>query len=227
MTAVERRARTLAGIPLLSALSRRDLLVLARIARPRKYRRHDTIITAEEPGTAFFLLTAGVLRVSAEGTRGRGAALGLLYPYEFFGEMALLDGLPRSATVTALTDSEVLVIPRSTFLRCIREAPGLAATMIVTLSMRLRSADEKVRSLMFVPAPRRVARTLLDLTRGREPVDGTLTVTLPFTRRELAEVAGVSRETFTRIVARLSRAAVVRLEGRSLTVLDRARLASM
>jgi CRP-like cAMP-binding protein len=119
-------------MPLFAGLSKGELQIIAQFTTPRHYRRNQVIIKAGERGNVFFLLIAGAVRVSVEGHRGKAITLGVLYPNDFFGEMALLDGLPRSATVTAIEESQVLVISRKDFLGCIQKVPQIATKMIVT-----------------------------------------------------------------------------------------------
>jgi CRP/FNR family cyclic AMP-dependent transcriptional regulator len=159
-------SRVLHRMPLFAGLSKGELQTIAQITTPRHYRRNQVIIKTGERRKVFFLLIAGAVRVSVEGHRGKAITLGALYPNDFFGEMALLDGLPRSATVTAIEESQVLVISRKDFLGCIQKVPQITTKMIVTLSLRLRRADQQVGNLVFLRAPRRVARTLLDLALG-------------------------------------------------------------
>jgi CRP/FNR family transcriptional regulator, cyclic AMP receptor protein len=208
-------------MPLFAGLSQDELRMIAQIIKQQRYARNRVIIRAEERGDVFFLLTAGVVRVSVAGNQGKEIILGVLYPNDFFGEMALLDGLPRSATVTAVADSEVLMISRRDFLDCIRRVPQIAAKMIVTLSLRLRRTDQKVGTLVFLKAPRRVARTLLELAKGQgQRTPAGIMVELLFTRLELAELAGVSRETFTRLLTKFQRLGVLTIDRRKLLVPD-------
>ena len=211
----------LQGMPLFAGLSNRELQTIAQITKQRRYDRYQVIIKAGDRGTALFLLTSGAVRVTVGGSLGKELILGVLYPHDFFGEMALLDGLPRSATVTALEESEVLVISQKDFLECIRKVPQVAAKMIVTLSLRLRQTDQKVGNLAFLKAPRRVARTLLDLAQGQgQRVPGGIALNLPFTRQELAELAGVTRETLTRLLMKFQELGILTIERRKLFIPD-------
>jgi CRP/FNR family transcriptional regulator, cyclic AMP receptor protein len=206
-------------MPLFAGLSPDESQMIARITKPQRYTRHQVIIRAGERGSVFFLLTAGIVRVSVAGQQGKEIILGVLYPNDFFGEMALLDGLPRLATVTTLADSEVLMISRQEFLNCIRRMPQIAAKMIITLSLRLRRADQKLGALVFLKAPRRVARTLLELAQGQgQRTPAGIMVNLLFTRQELAELAGVSRETCIRLLTKFQRQGVLTLDRRKLLV---------
>jgi CRP/FNR family transcriptional regulator, cyclic AMP receptor protein len=208
-------------MPLFAGLSQDELQTIAQIIKQQHYARNRVIIRAGERGSVFFLLTAGVVRVSVAENQGKEIILGVLYPNDFFGEMALLDGLPRSATVTALVDSQVLMISRKDFLDCVRRVPQIATKMIVTLSLRLRRTDQKVGTLVFLKAPRRVARTLLELAQAQgQPSPAGVVVQLLFTRRELAELAGVSRETFSRLLTRFQQLGVLSIDRRKLLVHD-------
>jgi CRP/FNR family transcriptional regulator, cyclic AMP receptor protein len=108
------RVRVLHRMSLFAGLSKADLQMIAQITEQRHYGRNQVIIKAGEQGNVFFLLFEGAVRVSVEGNGSKAITLGILYPDDFFGEIALLDGLPRSATVTALQESQVLVIARKT-----------------------------------------------------------------------------------------------------------------
>jgi len=211
----------LQGMPLFAGLSKRELQTIAQLTKQRRYDRYQVIIKAGDRGTALFLLTSGIVRVTVGGSLGKELILGVLYPQDFFGEMALLDGLPRSATVTALEESEVLVISQKDFLECIRKVPQVAAKMIVTLSLRLRQTDQKVGNLAFLKAPRRVARTLLDLAQGQgQRAPEGITLNLRFTRQELAELAGVTRETLTRLLMKFQEHGILTVERRKLFIPD-------
>jgi CRP/FNR family transcriptional regulator/CRP/FNR family cyclic AMP-dependent transcriptional regulator len=218
-------SRLLHHMPLFADLSKDELQMLAQITTSRHYHRNQVIIKAGERGDVFFLLIAGAVRVSVEGHREKAVTLGVLYPNDFFGEMALLDGLPRSATVTALAESQVLIIARKDFLECIQKVPQIATKMIVTLSLRLRRADQQIGNLVFLRAPRRVASTLLELALGQgQRLDKGVVIELHFTRQELAALAGVSRETFARLLTKFRHMGILTVERRRLYIPDLHRL---
>lgn len=212
-------------MPLFASLSKRELLAISKITRERRYTRNQVIIRAGERGTTLFLLTSGVIRISIGNGRGKEIILGVLYPHDFFGEMALLDSLPRSATVVAVQESEVLVIPRRDFLECIRRSPKIATKMIVTLSLRLRRANRKVGGLVFMKASGRVAHTILELAEGRSVMtpEGVV-VDVPFTRRGLADMAGVSRETLARMLTKFQRTGLLQIQRQRFLIPDPSKL---
>ena len=111
----------LAKVPVFGALDEAARNELARYLKPAKYKKEAVIVSREEPGTALFLLTKGKVKVVLYGPSGREVILSMLKDGEFFGEMSLLDGEPRSATVKAETDLRVLVINRLHFWELLRE----------------------------------------------------------------------------------------------------------
>jgi len=215
----------LSRIPLFADLTKRELQKLVQITKHQHIARRQVIIKAGEPGNVLFLILRGIVRISVESNRGKEVILGMLYPNDFFGEMALLDGLPRSATVTAMEDCEVLVITRKDFLECITRVPQVAAKIIIALSLRIRRTDQTLENLVLLRAPLRVARTLLEVARAQgRPTKSGIAVDLPFTRQELAELAGVSRETFARLLTKFQQMGVLTIERRSLLIPDPRRL---
>jgi len=206
-------------MPLFADLAREELERIAPMTRAQKFGRYQVIIRAGERGAVVFLLTAGAVRVSVAGPGGKEVMVGVLYPGDIFGEMAILDGRPRSATVTAMEETEVLAIRRQDFLDFIREVPDAAAKMIITLCLRLRRMNQKAGDLAYGRAPQRVARMLLELAQGQgQPTSAGTVVEVPFTHRELAELAGVSRETFTRLLAMFQRRGLLTLKRRQLCI---------
>jgi CRP/FNR family transcriptional regulator, cyclic AMP receptor protein len=144
----------------------------------------------------------------------------MVYPTEFFGEMALLDGMPRSATVTTQEPCEALIIYRQHFLELIDKSPSILLNMTAVLSRRLRKMNELIRSLVFFDVYGKVARVLLTLVseKGRQTAQGTV-IDLRLTQQELAELAGMSRETMTRTLRDFQQAGVVRIESGIITIL--------
>jgi CRP-like cAMP-binding protein len=133
----------LAAVPLFSQLSRKDLGRLGRAVVERNYKKGETIVKEGEQAVAFFMLTKGKVEV----TRGSGAkkqALNTLGPSQCFGEMALLDGAPRSASVKAIEDTQCLVLSRWDFLAELRTNPQVAVAMLPILSRWLREVESRL-----------------------------------------------------------------------------------
>jgi CRP/FNR family transcriptional regulator, cyclic AMP receptor protein len=130
-------ANVLATVPLFSALSRRHLGKLAKAGRIVRFDGQTTIVRAGEPGDTLYVVLDGEVTVAKP--RGRAARVGV---GGFFGEMSLLDGGPRSATVTANTDVHALVLPPREFWQVLDEVPAIAHKLLSTIAARLRATDE-------------------------------------------------------------------------------------
>jgi CRP-like cAMP-binding protein len=141
-TKQEDKVERLKEVALFEGCSQRQLRSVARIARIFHVAAGTVLTRAGEPGDEFFLIVDGTAR--AEVSAGRRV---LLHPGEFFGEMSLLDGGPRSATVVADTPLRLLVISRRHFTELLRDVPGLTQTILVTLSRRVRQAEERADRL--------------------------------------------------------------------------------
>ncbi len=218
---VNRTSAVLREVPLFAELPPADFQRCTEIAMARTFKRDEVIFRNDDPGSALFILTSGTVKVCIEDREGREAILKILYPYDFFGEMALLDGLPRSATVKAVEPCQVLVLQRDDFLQLIRDAPQIAMKMLAILSRRLRRTDERIASLVFSDAYGKVARMLLDLAaeKGTKTAHG-IAIDAKLTRSELANLSGVSRETLTRILHEFERSGCLKTERQKILILN-------
>jgi len=134
---------TLAKVDLFSQLSRKDLARLGRAAVVRNYKKGETIVKEGEQAVAFFIIASGRVEV-VQSTGSKTQRLAELRPGDCFGEMALLDGGPRSATARALEDTQCLVLSRWDFVAELRTSPHIAVAMLPIISKRLREVDAKL-----------------------------------------------------------------------------------
>lgn len=212
-------------VSLFSDLSDSDLRELESVFRERSFRKNEVIFHAQEPGNALFVIKRGRVKISMDDRGGREIILRILEAGDFFGEMSLLDGEPRSATVSSLEPCQALILSRDEFLRFIPRHPGVVLKMLTTLSQRLRKADEKISRLVFADAYEKVASVLIEILEERKiPLNIGTEIPISFTRKELAELAGLSRETLTRVLGDFQRAGLVRIEGRSIAIVNPAKL---
>jgi CRP/FNR family transcriptional regulator/CRP/FNR family cyclic AMP-dependent transcriptional regulator len=208
-------------VPLFAELEEDELEQLSSVVREHHYRKNVTIFHIDDPGNAMFVIKNGLVKVTIEDEAGREMIIRMLYSTDFFGDMALVDGLPRSATVTTQESSDVLIIHRDQFLHIAHQYPKILLNMAGVLSRRLRASDELIRSLAFFDVYGKVARVLLSLAmdKGRTTDEG-MVIDLRLTQQELAELAGMSRETMTRTLRAFQRAGVVRVESGVITILS-------
>jgi CRP/FNR family transcriptional regulator/CRP/FNR family cyclic AMP-dependent transcriptional regulator len=187
--------RSLAQVPLFAELPPDRLRELAQMCRRRVYQRGETIFHKGDPGTGLYVLTEGQVKIVLPSEAGEEALLAVLEPGDFFGELALFDGQPRSATVVAVTRAETLLLPRDDFLGFVTRNAEVAVALFAVLSRRLRATDELIEDAVFLDVPGRLAKRLLDLAarHGRQTERG-LEIDLKLTQQDLAAMVGATRE---------------------------------
>lgn len=206
-------------VSLFSELEAGELDALSRVATVRQYPAGATILREDEPGEQFFVLLRGEVKVFVDSPDGREVVLTHLQTGEFFGEMALFGGETRSASVSALSDTELVVLARPDFLAVLSRDFSLTRKILATLSSRLRKANEVIESLALQDVGGRLARYLLRLAdeSGRAPVDGYFVVNRP-THQEIANSIGATRETVTRMLKQFEDRKLIRVKGQTVWV---------
>lgn len=202
---------------LFSELDTRELEAIAAVARPRRYDRDEVVFHADEKGDVFCLIVRGRVKITMISPEGREIILSTLGPGDFFGEMALLDDEPRSATVIATETLEVLTIWRNDLLQIMQNDFSITRKVMAELSKRLRRASRRIESLVSMDVYGRLARFLLELARdqGRELPDGFVAVTRP-THQAIANTIGTSRETVSRLLHDLVEQKLILAEGKTI-----------
>jgi len=206
-------------VPLFSELSDEALASLGRLAARRRYPRDTVVFFENEEGDCLFMILEGRIKVTILGDDGREIILTMLGPGDLFGEMALLDNEPRSATAIAVEESELLLLQRSDFQAVVGENPGISIALIKVLTTRLRRANQQISTLALLDVYGRVARVILDMAReeGRRLKDGRIAFRRA-THQEIANRIGTTRETVTRMLKDLERQGLVRIEGREIVL---------
>lgn len=206
------------GVSLFADLEPAALASLERAAELRDYQDGAVIVSQEEPGESLFVLARGRVKVVLYGESGREVILSIFkQPGDFFGEMALLDDEPRSATVIAAGRSRLLVLSRAAFREHIAAHPRTALRVLTELSRRLRRADEVIGNLALLDVYGRLAGKLRELAaaEGEEREDGILIRERP-TQAEIAAMIGTSRETVSRALSELARRGFLEMSGKKL-----------
>jgi CRP/FNR family cyclic AMP-dependent transcriptional regulator len=211
----------LSRVSLFSELSREELERISRVAIPRSFPAGVRVFHEGDRSDACYLVRSGDLRVTREHSDGRAIALATLGRGDIFGELAMLDGQARSASVETLSDSELLALPAADFRRLLAEHSQIPVKLIAALTRRLRETNERVARQSFQTVPSRVAGVLTQLIAEEEGRSG---VTIRMTQADLAQLAGTSRESVSRFLATLERAGVVRVGRGRVTVVEPRRL---
>ena len=219
----EESVELLAKVPLFAELSPDELRRIADVAIPRTFPKGVRVFHEGDTSDACYIVRDGDLRVTREHSDGRAIALATLGPGDFFGELAMLDGGTRSASVETITDCELLGLPASDVRRVIAMHGDIAAKLIVAITRRLRETNERVARQSFQTVPSRVAGVLSQLI-AEEITPESRGITVRMTQADLAQLAGTSRESVSRFLATLERAGVVSVGRGRVTVLEPRRL---
>lgn len=190
---------------------------LCRYAKHTTLKRGATIASKGDPGTSLFAVISGTVKISVSSPDGRNAILNLIGPGEIFGEVALLDGLSRSADVTANTNCELFIIDRRDFIPFVRSQPALAMKFIELLCTRLRWTSDQVEQVILQNLPGRLASALLRLTERHKAAQGGRSIAI--TQQEISEMVGMTRESINKQLRAWAARNWVRLEHGAIVVL--------
>lgn len=187
--------------------------------------RGEVLFHEGEPGDRLYVIARGKIKLGRRSADGRENLLSVLGPGEMFGELSLFDPGPRTATVSAVSDSLLYELHHKQLVDWLREHPNVAMQLLRSLARRLRRTNDSLADLVFSDVPGRVAKALLDLAQrfGEQTPDGPR-VAHDLTQEELAQLVGASRETVNKALADFTARGWVRREGRAVVLLDTDRL---
>ena len=188
------------------------------IAHEKRYQKKSTIFVEGDKGDYVVLIISGIIKISRAAANGRVKTLALLRAKDFFGEMALfLPGRERSATAEAMTDCRLITIEEAGFEKLLREIPQISLRIIQTLAHRLQDANRQIKSLALGDSRARMADLLIWIKDEFPTGDGGKPA-ISLTHQELADLAGLSRETATRLLNSLEKEGAVSLKSRQVVL---------
>lgn len=206
-------------VPLFSMLTTDQAQSIADSVVKRRFKRGELIVEQGTKSNALFILLNGRARVLTADNRGREVILAVLQSGDYVGEMSLIDNEPHSATVRAEVQTDMLVLGRIEFSRCLPESSSLAYGILRGLVARLRNADRQIESLALLDVYGRVARTLLDMSEDEK---GIKLIRGKVSRQDMAKVVGASREMVSRVMKDLEERGVIEtLENGSVVIKER------
>ncbi len=217
----------LKGVELFSELNEEQLGMIANLVIVKNFNRDETVVLeGDDSVQALYLIATGSVQVYMTGIDGRETILSFLERGDFFGEMSLIDGEPRSASVRTVTDATLLVIHRESFLSLLRKTPEIAMALMSELCKRLRKANKQIGSLSTMSVSGRVAGTLLNLMQERgvriHTDNGSMVTVIHNrpTQQQLADMSGTTRETVSRICSLLVKANAIAMTGKDIVIFD-------
>jgi len=193
---------SLRAIPLFCRVSDADLEDIASHLIERRFPKHSTVVEEGLPGDYMYVIREGRVKVTKASDDGREKIMNFLEKGSFFGDMALLTGEVRSASVKTLEPARLLALSRRDFMDILRQSPDLALAVIEELTNRLRETNEQASSLSFQGVKERT-RGLFERISQRDPARGNRRMTPALTHQQIADMIGTSRETVTRAVKQL------------------------
>ena len=207
-------------VPLFSMLTESQAISVADAVVKRRFKRGEVIVEQGKKSNALFILLNGRARVVTADSRGREVILATLQPGDHIGEMSLIDNEPHSATVRAEVQTDVLMLGRIEFARCLPENSSMAYAVMRGLVQRLRHADRKIESLALMDVYGRVARAPLEF--ATETGDGEMLIREKISRQDIAKMVGASREMVSRVMKDLEERGFIQTqENRSIVVKER------
>ncbi len=218
----QRRAvEGLRGCPLFHNCDDESLAAIAGTLRLRRFRRGEVIFHEGDPGDSLQVISSGSVKIVLASSEGDEAIIATLHEGDFFGELALLDGQPRSATAIAVEPSETWTLPRDGFRALLDGRPGLRDALLSALSHELRRLTVHVEELHFLDLAGRLAHRLLVLAeaQAREP-GASVVLDWPYTQSDLASMIGGTRQSVNRLLATLIEDQLVRVDTDTLEILD-------
>jgi CRP-like cAMP-binding protein len=212
------------SIPERAALLRRHLLFkeldpkildrLAAHAKTKSVPRGATIFVKGDAGTCLFAVVSGTVQVTAASSEGKSAVFNQIGAGEIVGEIALLDGQPRTADAMAFTDCRLMIIERRDFLPLLHDFPDVAIKLLELLCSRLRRTSEQVEDLMFLDLKGRLTKALLRLAKDSEDGKG-----ITISQTDLSQMIGMSREMINKQLQAWARDGLIEVERRRIVVL--------
>jgi CRP-like cAMP-binding protein len=207
--------------PLFQQASREIMESLAGRLRRRRFRRGEVIFHQGDPGDSLHIVASGAVKIVLPSAEGEEAIIATLRPGDFFGELALLDGAPRSATATALEQTDTLVLPRQVFAELLDTLPGLRDALFAGLAHELRRLTGHVEELHFLDLAGRLAMRLTRLARETEPdAHGAFRLNWPYTQSDLAAMIGGTRQSVNRLLSELVESDLISIEPDTLVIND-------
>lgn len=197
------------------------LTALGQLTRRRRFRRNEVIFHQDDVGDALHIVASGAVKIVLPSPDGEEAIIASLGRGDFFGELALLDGAPRSTTATALEPTETLALPRDQFGRLVSDDPRLVAALLRALATELRRLTGHVEELHFLDLAGRLTLRLVRLARGIDPAaSGRIELNWPFTQTDLASMIGGTRQSVNRLLSGFVEEGLLEIDRDTLVISD-------
>ncbi len=214
----DKTTRMIENILLFSDLPEDYLKHIASCAVSRNYPKNSILITEGDQSDSLYIIESGRVKIFLNDESGKEVILNIQGQNEYFGELAMLDEAPRSASVMTLEPSRFSIISKVDFDACLKSYPDIAVHLIRALAGRIRALTENVRDLALHDVYERVASLLLKMAQEQ---DNKLTITQKLTHQEIANMVGASREMISRIMKDLTTGGYIESHSKQITILKK------
>lgn len=198
-----------------SELAPAETDLLTKHCQTRTYPANSILINEGDRTDSMYIILEGEVKVFACDESGKEVILNILGPDEYFGELALVDDQPRSASVMTLKPTKVMVVSKGDFKHCLVENPDLSFNLIRALTRQVRALTDSVKNLALMDVYGRVARTLLDLSTD---INGKHVIEQKLTHQDIANMVGASREMVSRILKDLAVGGYISVDKKTITI---------
>jgi CRP-like cAMP-binding protein len=222
MLQTEFAAEALGRCRLFDGMTGEPLAALTRTLRARRFRRGEVLFHEGDPGDALFIVASGAVKVVVPSEDGEEAILATLRRGDFLGELALLDGAPRSASAIALEPTETLALPRDQFRALVASEPAIRDALLASVASELRRLTTHVAELHFLDLTGRLAARLARLAEehGESRSDGSVLLDAPLTQSDLAAMIGATRQSVNKLLGEFEASGLIRIERDSIVVMS-------
>ncbi len=212
-------------VPLFQKLTVDDREHLGKLMKTQALKKGEILFRRDSEGESLFIVKSGKIKISLQSHAGDEVVLAIFSEYDFFGEMALLDGLPRSADATAIEPAEVVFLNRNDFLTFMNSSKSATQAVLFSLSQRLRRTDDLLQDTCFLNISGRFAKKLVELAETHGELDGeAVHIHLPLTQRDLASMVGTTRESINKELRVLREKGLVNTQENDIVILNMERL---
>ena len=202
-------------------LSEEELERISHLARAKVCAARQTIVEKGEPAEELFVLLSGRAKVISRGAGGSHAAINVMGAGEVFGEVGILDGQPRSATVTTLEPCEMAVVDKRAFNDLLASSPSIAGKLLAVLARRIRELTIRIEDRAFLDVPSRLAKQLLWLASNHGAASGTgIRIALRLSQQELGDLTGATRESVNKYISDWTRGGILKQQRDRLEIFD-------
>ena len=211
----------LSRVWIFQGLSEEELERISYLARAKVYKARQAIVEKGEPADEFFVLLRGRAKVMSRGADGSLAAINVMGAGEVFGEVGILDGQPRSATVTTLEQCEMAVVDKRAFNELLASSPSIAGKLLAVLARRIRELTIRIEDRAFLDVPSRLAKQLLWLATNHGTANGTgIRIGLRLSQQELGDLTGATRESVNKHISDWTRMGILKQQRDQLEIFD-------